>query len=1091
MGVGAPPEPLAGLNPAQHEAVTHPGGPLLIVAGAGSGKTRVLTHRVAHLVRELGVSPFEILAITFTNKAADEMKSRVSALVGPVARKMWVSTFHSACVRILRSNAAVLGYSSSFTIYDQADAQRLTAYVLRDLDIDPKRFPPRSVHAAVSAAKNDLVGVEAYADRARGPYERRIAEVYREYQRRLKDANAMDFDDLLTLTVELFKVAPDVLATYQERFRHILVDEFQDTNRAQNELVVALARGHRNICVVGDSDQCLPSGTQVATPLGPRPIEQVREGDEVLGTGATGRLVPSRVTGVKRGRYGGRVYKVSAGGRVLVGTPHHVVLADPDVEAGNFVVYLMERTGFGFRIGLAKSPRPSRAGELHADKMWILRLCGTRAEAAFWETYYAARYGLPTLVFHGLGRKLVMDQSWIDRVFLDLDTTGAAKQLMEDLDLHPEFPHYRPQNGSRRQSVNLTMFSDHRGLDPIGYHRVQWCSSRPEIAERLAAAGFVVRPGRSGSVRVEISRKSYPEALAMARSIAASGGMEIQRRAQVDGRIYAFMPLSHLREGMRVLVGQGERLEEARVDSIDTEEYDGEVFDLEVTPAHTYMGNGILVHNSVYRFRGADIRNILDFEKAFPDATLIVLEQNYRSTQTILDAANAVIANNLARRPKALWTEHSGGDLIERYHAEDEGDEAAWVAGQMTCLHETDGWCWDEMAVFYRTNAQSRVLEEHLVRRKIPYKVIGGTRFYERREVKDALAYLRVLANPADEVSLRRIVNVPRRGVGDTSIARLDAWAVANGRSFADALAKAEEAGVGGRALTGVRQLVGLLDRLRSNTLGPAEALESVLESTGYVAELSEDRSIEAQGRLENLAELVGVAKAFEESAAEEGAPAGVGDFLESVSLVADSDDLDADASAVVLMTLHTAKGLEFPGVFMIGLEDGVFPHVRSLAEPDELEEERRLCYVGITRARRRLFLSHAWSRQLFGTTNYNPPSRFLKEIPEALVSMAAGSRRRLTSGRERIVESALRASSFSGGSGWSGGDSPRPTRPRTTGADQLGIRVGDDVFHRKWGEGVVLEMIGADDKAEAVVRFPDVGEKRLLLSWSPLKKLG
>ena len=734
---------LDNLNPVQREAVTHPGGPLLIIAGAGSGKTRVLTSRVGWLIREQGVSPFEILAITFTNKAADEMKHRVGSLVGPVAQKMWVSTFHSACVRILRRDASRLGYSSSFTIYDQADAERLTAYVLRDLNIDPKKFPPRTVHAVISAAKNELIGVDAYADRARSIYERRIAEVYREYQRRLADANAMDFDDLLTKAVELLRKAPDVLEGYQERFKHVLVDEYQDTNKAQNELVKLLANRHRNICVVGDGDQ------------------------------------------------------------------------------------------------------------------------------------------------------------------------------------------------------------------------------------------------------------------------------------------------------------------------------------------------------SVYQFRGADIRNILEFEDSFPDATMIVLEQNYRSTQTILDAANSVIANNLERKPKALWTEQIGGELIQRYFAEDEADEAAWAGREMLRLHGSEGWRWSDMAVFYRTNAQSRVLEEHLVRLNIPYKVVGGTRFYERREVKDALAYLRAVVNPTDEVSLRRIVNVPKRGVGDTSIARLEAWAAAQGRPLVDALAKAEEAGVSGRALSGIRDLVGLLDELRAEGKGPAATLETVLRVTGYAAELESERSIEAEGRLENLAELVGFARAFEEEAAEEGRPGGISEFLEGVSLVADSDQLDPDESSVVLMTLHTAKGLEFDGVFMIGLEDGVFPHLRSLGEPAELEEERRLCYVGITRARRRLYLSHAWSRMLFGSTQYNPPSRFLKEIPAQLTEVIEGSRSGRKGGggdygggyranRERMVDAASR---------------PAPTPARTSGAERLGIRVGDDVVHAKWGEGVVLEIIGSDDKAEAVVRFPSVGEKRLLLAWAPLKK--
>ena len=647
---------LDNLNPVQREAVTHPGGPLLIVAGAGSGKTRVLTSRIAWLIKDQGVSPFEILAITFTNKAADEMKRRVG---GP--RRPGGPDDVGVDVPLgLRAHPAAGGGPARLlvVVHDLRPGRRRAAdgYVLRDLNIDPKRFPPRTVHAVISAAKNELVGVDAYHDRARSIFEKRIAEVYREYQKRLVAANAMDFDDLLTKAVELLRVAPDVLAYYQDRFRHVLVDEFQDTNKAQNELVKLLAGRHRNICVVGDGDQ------------------------------------------------------------------------------------------------------------------------------------------------------------------------------------------------------------------------------------------------------------------------------------------------------------------------------------------------------SMYRFRGADIRNILEFENAFPDATVIVLEQNYRSTQTILDAANSVIANNLMRKPKALWTEQVGGELIKRYFAEDEDDEAEWVGREMHRLHESEGWRWADMAVFYRTNAQSRVLEEQLVRHKVPYKVVGGTRFYDRREIKDVLAYLRAVVNPSDEVSLRRIVNVPKRGVGDTSVARLEAWAAASGRPLFDALAKAEEAGVSGRALAGIRDLAGLLQELRDEEMGPAATLERVLAVTGYAAELQAERSIEADGRLENLAELVGFARQFEEEE-DRGPPVGHLGFLETVSLVADSDEIDPDESSVVLMTLHTAKGLEFDGVFLIGLEDGVFPHLRSLGEPDELEEERRLCYVGITRARRRLYLSHAWSRMLFGSTQYNPPSRFLKEIPAHLTDLVEGSRNRRRGG--------------------------------------------------------------------------------------------
>jgi len=782
-------ELLAGLNPVQAEAVSHEDGPLLIIAGAGSGKTRVLTHRIAWLIAERGISPFEILAITFTNKAADEMKSRVAALVGPVARKMWISTFHSACVRILRRDASRLGFRSTFTIYDEADAVRLTSYVLRDLNVDAKRFPPRGVHGTISTAKNELLGPVDYAARASGPHERRIAEIYTEYQRRLLAASAMDFDDLLLNTVLLFREDYSVLASYQERFKHVLVDEYQDTNRAQNEIVLMLADRHHNVVVVGDADQ------------------------------------------------------------------------------------------------------------------------------------------------------------------------------------------------------------------------------------------------------------------------------------------------------------------------------------------------------SIYRFRGADMRNILDFEKAFGDASIVVLEQNYRSTQTILDAANSVIANNLRRKPKSLWTSAGAGAQIVRYVAESEYDEASFVAHEVGRLHDSSGGGsggsggssggvgWGDIAVFYRTNAQSRVLEEELVRRSIPYRVIGGTRFYDRKEIKDVLAYLRAVVNPADEVSLKRIVNVPRRGVGDTSVGRLDAWAASHGVAFGLSLGSAALAGVTGKALAGIGALEVLLTSLRdlvSGGAGPGEVLAHIVDDTGYRAELEAEKSVESAGRLENLDELIGNAREY----------ADVASFLEDVSLVSDSDQLDDDSGQVVLMTLHTAKGLEYPAVFLIGMEEGVFPHLRALSDPDELEEERRLAYVGITRAKARLYLTNAWSRTLWGATQYNPASRFVKEIPEALVTEHAPEGRRGDRGGRGGVGSgsswggrvwagggaggrvASRASGASEASGASGDDtdgrvfgrgdhrervveaalrSPPPVH--TTGAAELGLRVGDDVVHAKWGEGIVIDLVGEGDKAEVTVRFPTVGEKRLLLAWSPLKR--
>ncbi len=1088
---------LEGLNPAQFEAVTHADGPLLVVAGAGSGKTRVLTHRIAHLIEEHRVSPFEILAITFTNKAAAEMRERVGRLVGPVAEKMWVSTFHSACVRILRRDATRLGYPSSFTIYDQADAVRLTSYVLRDLNIDPRRFPPRAVHAAISAAKNDGIDFDTFRENAKNIYDRKIAEVYTEYQLRLHRAGAMDFDDLLAVTVQLFQTQPDVLAHYQERFRHVLVDEFQDTNVVQNDLVMLLGEEHRNVCVVGDSDQCLPPDTFISTPTGRRRIAEIQVGDQVLGTAGDATAVPGVVTAVKEGRYSGPMPVVLAGGEVLRGTPHHIVPARMGVRDGAHFVYLMYRADRGYRVGRTKGIRSDsrgrpdfgfrvRIGQEHADKLWVLRVCDSLAEAAYWESWYAANYGLPTACFHSLGRDLALNDAWLTKLYSSLDTETRAKELMSDLHLHHEYPHARPQNGLRRQSINLTMFSDCRHGNPG--HRVQWSTNRADVAERIAAAGFDVR-GLGGSrtgFRLETARTDYRAALDLAHRVADAGGLELRRRMAVDGNVYDYTPLSHLREGMLVLVERDGQLVEVAVESVEYVDYDGPVYDLEVDRNHTYVADGMLVHNSVYAFRGADMRNILEFETAFPDATLVVLEQNYRSTQTILDAANAVIAHNVARKPKDLWTESGGGDKIVRFQGEDEIDESQWITREMSRLHDGGDVRWSDMAVFYRTNAQSRVIEEQLIKAGVPYRVVGGTRFMDRKEVKDAMAYLKGIVNTTDEVSLKRVLNVPKRGVGDQTVGRLETFARSKGISFVDALRRWDEAGVAPRSARGIESFLGILDDLGTQVDdGPAALLESILDRSGYLSELEAEGTIEAEGRAENLAELVGMAKEHTT----------VDEFLEQVSLVADTDALpdpdDPTETGVVMMTLHSAKGLEFPVVFIAGMEESVFPHMRALTEPAELEEERRLCYVGLTRARERLYLSHAWCRTLHGTTQYNPPSRFLDEIPSHLIEDSPASRSRASRssrgrgdaggwqstswsppGRERAVERAT-----------------RPAPPRPTRAHELQFKVGDDVRHNVWGDGVVLLVEGDGDKAEAVVRFASVGEKRLLLSWAPLVK--
>ncbi|MEU2022829.1 DNA helicase PcrA [Streptomyces sp. NPDC016469] len=746
---------LDGLNTEQRAAVVHAGSPLLIVAGAGSGKTRVLTHRIAHLLAERGVHPGQILAITFTNKAAGEMKERVEQLVGPRANAMWVMTFHSACVRILRRESKKLGFTSSFSIYDAADSKRLMALVCRDLELDPKRYPPKSFTAKVSNLKNELIDEETFAGQAADGFEKTLAQAYAMYQARLREANALDFDDIIMTTVHLLQAFPDVAEHYRRRFRHVLVDEYQDTNHAQYTLVRELVgpAGPENapaeLCVVGDADQ------------------------------------------------------------------------------------------------------------------------------------------------------------------------------------------------------------------------------------------------------------------------------------------------------------------------------------------------------SIYAFRGATIRNILQFEEDYPDATTILLEQNYRSTQTILSAANAVIERNESRRPKNLWTNAGTGARITGYVADTEHDEAQFVAEEIDRLTDAGDAKAGDVAVFYRTNAQSRVFEEIFIRVGLPYKVVGGVRFYERKEVRDVLAYLRVLANPEDTVPLRRILNVPKRGIGDRAEAMIDALSLREKITFPQALRRVDEAyGMAARSANAVKRFNTLMEELRTvveSGAGPAVVLEAVLERTGYLAELQASTDPQDETRIENLQELAAVALEFEQDRSEEEGAGTLAEFLEQVALVADSDqipDEDTDGSGVItLMTLHTAKGLEFPVVFLTGMEDGVFPHMRALGQVKELEEERRLAYVGITRARERLYLTRAAMRSAWGQPSYNPPSRFLEEIPDQHLDWKRKGPMAAPAGPTSGITSSLSASrARSGPSGFA-------TR-RTSDKPTITLVAGDRVTHDQFGLGTVTAVEGVGDQAKATVDFGDDRPKKLLLRYAPVQKL-
>jgi DNA helicase-2/ATP-dependent DNA helicase PcrA len=765
----SPEELLEGLNDPQRAAVMHAGSPLLVVAGAGSGKTRVLTRRIAWLISERNAHPGSILAITFTNKAAAEMRERVEELVGRRARIMWVSTFHSACVRILRKEIDKFGYKSSFSIYDAADSKRLMTLVARDLDLDPKRYQPRAILNWVSNCKNELVDHEDAAKQTRNHLEETYAEAYALYQQRLREANALDFDDLIMTTVHLFQAFPDVRENYRRRFRHVLVDEYQDTNHAQYALI-------RELC---------------AHDVG-RPTD------------------------------------------------------DPDAPDGDGV-------------------EPS-----------------------------------------------------------ELMVVGDADQ-------------------------------------------------------------------------------------------------------------------------------------------------------------------------SIYAFRGASIRNILQFEKDFPDASTILLEQNYRSTQTILNAANAVISRNKDRKPKNLWSDAGEGEKVVGYVADDEHDEARFVSEEIDRLTDNELAKPGDVAVFYRTNAQSRVFEEVFIRVGMPYRVVGGVRFYERKEIRDALGYLRMLANPADEISLRRVLNTPKRGIGDRAEACVEALAQREKLTFWEALRRADEApGIATRSLTCIRGFVDMVEELQSMVDAGERAdvvLEQVLTRSGYLAELEGSDDPQDETRVENLAELVAVAREFADA---EESGSSLADFLERVALVADTDQIpDRDEGpegegVVTLMTLHTAKGLEFPVVFLTGLEDGVFPHMRSLGDQPELEEERRLAYVGLTRAQQRLYVSRAVVRSAWGAPSHNPASRFLDELPVDLVDWRRTEAAQTSWGRP--VQSMPQRQPVSRRFGSAAVQADAEARGRKREVPSLAP--GDRVLHDTFGMGSVVTVEGVAEKAVASIDFGSQGVKRLLLRYAPVEKL-
>jgi DNA helicase-2/ATP-dependent DNA helicase PcrA len=968
---------LSDLNPEQKRAVTYEDGPLLVLAGAGSGKTRVLTYRVAYFISEKKVKPENVLLLTFTNKAAGEMKERVVNLIG--VSPTFAGTFHSFCARVLRIDGNKIGVPKGFIIYDEQDQKDAIKQILDAMSLSADSYNPASILSSISDAKNQMLTPLGYSEFAQGEWQEKVFKIWLEYDKFLKEVGALDFDDLLLKTVELFKKDEGVLSKWQERLTHIFIDEWQDTNKIQYTLIKLLVGKHlpagrqENLTVVGDASQCLPKGTLVNTSKGSKKIETIKSGDKVVSATGRGSSHEFTVNKVSKRKYKNKLVVIKTrSGKVLKLTPNHILFSRLTPRKDLYHVYLMYRPDMGFRIGQAKGMRvgdsrrgrkpmvgiSSRGNQEAADKMWVLKTCKDRSEANYWEYYFAFKYGIPTLVFETGGRSMKFTQNQIEKLFSEIDTRKRVVDLMNDIGLDPRFPHHRPKGISGykqpdRQIVHLKFFEDPRRSkeSPWCPHRITLNTTDRILEKKVKMAGFYTRPGRKNTWRTEILRRPYKTAEDIAQKLSKeAGGIEISYEVflfKSKDKLY-FHPASHIQPGMVIALYKNGEIVEEEVESIRHETYIGTVYDLDIESVHNYIANNLVIHNSIYSWRGADFRNITYLIRDFPKIKVINLEQNYRSTQNILNAANSVISKNTSHPILKLWTENGVGEKIKLYTARNGLDEASYVVNEIDALIHY-GYQLKDATVLYRTNAQSRVLEEALLHAGIPYSLVGGVRFYDRKEVKDAISYLRLLSNPKDKVSEKRLVKLGKR--------RFDKFL-----NYRGSLKEIE----------------------KSTTL---DLLDGVLTKTDYLS-LFERETDENLARLENIKELRSVAAEFPKP----------DEFLENVALVEAEQNVKVGSSEkadrVTLMTLHAAKGLEFPVVFIIGMEEGLFPHSRSLMDTNQLEEERRLAYVGITRAKKLLYLSYASRRLYFGEHVANPPSRFIIDIPEKL--LVGASRERL-----------------------------------------------------------------------------------------------
>ena len=971
---------LSDLNPQQRQAVTVGLGPILVMAGPGSGKTRVLTQRIAYLIGQMGVRPYQILAVTFTNKAAREMESRVVDLLGERAHGVMLGTFHASCARILRREAEHLPFNANFVIFDADDQEKLVKQAIADLDLDEKKHRPQAIHASISKAKNELIlpdsfPTQTYRDEV-------VKKVYIRYQQLLLTSNGVDFDDLLLYTANLLEEQTAVREKYARRFEHVLVDEFQDTNMAQYVLLKHLSSFHGNIFVVGDVDQCLPSGTLIQTPLGVKPIETIQPGEQVVAAAGRGASMSASVQEVGKRDFTGDLFKVvTRKGFSFLATPGHIVFA---------------RLGINPDVG---------------------------------------------------------------------------------------YPPYIPKAKLHRHTINLRYFGDGRrsATTPWNAHRIDVRGSDPELMRMLEARDYPVRRGKRQTWRVGFSRLHFDDAQTLAKELGQLGdGLDIVAEAFLTKAeaaslppCFSLMPVSHLHPTMFVAVEQGGQIVQDEIVEVTPIPYRGLVYDLEVDEVHNYLAGGVVVHNSIYRWRGADYRNVRRFEEDYPQAQVILLEQNYRSTQSILDVAMAIIDRNSHRVRKQLYTERGRGEKIVLHETYDDREEAFYVVDTIASLIATREAQPGDFAVMYRTNAQSRLLEEAFLHANMPVKLVGAQRFYGRREVKDLIAYLRLVHNPNDEISLTRVINVPPRAIGEKTIVTARTYAQRVDLKLGELLLdlgkgtnSAHAEVFPARAMIALANFGGLLVSWRAARadLPPLALMDQIISDVKYQQYL-DDGTEEGKDRWDNVMELRRLAGEYQQRPLE--------NFLEDVALVSDQDTMEASASVPTLLTLHAAKGLEFPVVFIVGLNDGTLPHIRSFEEAEAMQEERRLFYVGITRARNRLYLVIPLNRSQYGRAEPAEESRFLKDIPTPLLDAGHPSR----SGRRARADTSSRANHWEGAAT----AHARLLQPR--------YHPGMRIVHSVYGEGIVLDSSIQDDDEIVDIYFEKFGLKRVAASLAKMDR--